>query len=60
MWTFHLTGKSKARRSDRPINLALGSFGDRWSLVLIRGLMFKECTRFTELLGVKNGSRQIC
>ena len=51
-----MTRKSnKARRSDCPINLALESFGDRWSLLVIRDLMFKGCTTFKELLGGGEG-----
>ena len=34
-------GKAK-KRSDCPINYALELFGDKWTLLIIRDLMFKE------------------
>lgn len=41
--------KSRAgRRSSCPISIALDIFGDRWSLLIIRDLMFKGMHNFNE------------
>lgn len=37
-------------RSHCPINYALESFGDKWTLLIIRDLMFKAKTSFNEFL----------
>ncbi|MEH6798471.1 MAG: helix-turn-helix domain-containing protein [Halopseudomonas sabulinigri] len=37
-------------RSPCPINYALESFGDKWTLLIIRDLMFKAKTSFNEFL----------
>lgn len=37
-------------RSGCPINLALEALGDRWSLIIIRDIMFGNRRRFRELL----------
>lgn len=37
-------------RSDCPINYALESFGDKWTLLIIRDLMFNAKQSFGELL----------
>ncbi|HDY98671.1 MAG TPA: transcriptional regulator [Pseudomonas sabulinigri] len=37
-------------RSHCPINYALESFGDKWTLLIIRDLMFKTKTSFNEFL----------
>jgi DNA-binding HxlR family transcriptional regulator len=39
-----------ARRSGCPINLTLETLGDRWSLIVIRDLMFGNRRHFRELL----------
>ena len=39
-----------APRSGRPINLTLEALGDRWSLIVIRDLMFGNRRHFRELL----------
>ena len=39
-----------APRSGCPINLTLEALGDRWSLIVIRGLMFGNRRHFRELL----------
>jgi DNA-binding HxlR family transcriptional regulator len=39
-----------AQRSGCPINLALEVFGDRWSLLIIRDMMFGNRRHFRELL----------
>jgi|SRR5260221_3410711 len=38
------------RRSDCPISFALDIFGDKWSLLIIRDLMFKEKRTYSEFL----------
>ncbi|MEI2695265.1 MAG: helix-turn-helix domain-containing protein [Saprospiraceae bacterium] len=38
------------RKSDCPINFALEIFGDRWTLLIIRDLMFKEKNYYGEFL----------
>lgn len=38
------------RRSDCPISSALDVFGDRWSLLVIRDLLFKGKVRYGEFL----------
>ena len=40
----------KPPRSGCPINLTLETLGDRWSLIVIRDLMFGDRRRFRELL----------
>lgn len=40
-----------APRSGCPINLTLEVLGDRWSLIVIRDIMFGDRRRFRELLG---------
>jgi len=39
-----------ARRSGCPINLAIEVFGDKWSLILLRDMMFGNRSHFRELL----------
>jgi DNA-binding HxlR family transcriptional regulator len=36
------------RRSDCPLSIALEIFGDRWTLLILRDLMFKGLTTFKE------------
>jgi len=43
---------SNARRSGCPINLTLELLGDRWSLIVIRDLMFGNRRHFRELLAL--------
>lgn len=42
---------SESQRSGCPINLTLEALGDRWSLLVIRDLMFGNRRHFRELLG---------
>jgi DNA-binding HxlR family transcriptional regulator len=42
--------KKVKRRSDCPISFALDIFGDRWSLLIIRDLMFKNKKTYGEFL----------
>ena len=43
------------RRSNCPISFALDLFGDRWSLLIIRDLMFKQRTHFKEFSAAGEG-----
>jgi|SRR6185312_874319 len=42
--------KKFKRRSDCPVSFALDIFGDKWSLLIIRDLMFKNKTTYGEFL----------
>jgi DNA-binding HxlR family transcriptional regulator len=42
--------KDMKRRSDCPISYALDVFGDKWSLLIIRDLMFKEKNTYGDFL----------
>lgn len=49
-----MTEQSRAGyRSDCPINIALEAFGDTWSLLIVRDLMFKNRRTFKEFLGAE-------
>ena len=41
---------TKSRRSDCPINFALELLGDKWSLLVIRDLVFAQKCHFRDLL----------
>lgn len=43
------------RRSGCPISIALEIFGDSWSLLIVRDLMFKGLSTFNELAGSGEG-----
>jgi DNA-binding HxlR family transcriptional regulator len=45
--------KRTERRSDCPINFALQTFGDAWSLLVIRDLMFTERQTYGDFLGAE-------
>lgn len=47
--------KRTERRSDCPISFALETFGDTWSLLVIRDLMFKSKTTYTDFLRSEEG-----
>lgn len=47
--------RRKHRRSDCPIHFGLEVFGDPWSLLIIRDLMFKGRTTYTEFLRAEEG-----
>lgn len=47
--------RRKQRRSDCPIHFGLEVFGDPWSLLIIRDLMFKGRTSYTEFLRAEEG-----
>jgi DNA-binding HxlR family transcriptional regulator len=41
------------RRSDCPINFALQAFGDSWSLIILRDLMFTDRRTYGDFLGAE-------
>ena len=43
------------RKSDCPVHFALEVFGDAWALLIIRDLMFKGRTSYTEFLRAEEG-----
>jgi DNA-binding HxlR family transcriptional regulator len=43
-------GTDMKRRSDCPLNVSLEIFGDRWTLLIVRDIMLKGRTHFSELL----------
>jgi DNA-binding HxlR family transcriptional regulator len=47
--------KRTERRSDCPINFALQIFGDAWSLLIIRDLMFTERRTYSDFLNAEEG-----
>src|SRR5688572_24457952 len=47
--------KRTDRRSDCPINFAVQTFGDSWSLIVLRDLMFTDRRTYGELLAAEEG-----
>ena len=47
--------KRTGRRSDCPINYAIQTFGDPWSLLILRDLMFTERRSYTDFLNAEEG-----
>jgi DNA-binding HxlR family transcriptional regulator len=47
--------KQVKRKSDCPINFALEIFGDRWTFLIVRDLMFKGKYFFSEFLQSEEG-----
>src|SRR5712692_7060706 len=47
--------RRRRRKSDCPVHFALEVFGDAWTLLVIRDLMFKNRTTYTELLRAEEG-----
>jgi DNA-binding HxlR family transcriptional regulator len=47
--------RSAQRRSDCPIHFALEAFGDSWTLLIVRDLMFKGRKTYTEFLRAEEG-----
>lgn len=45
----------KPKRSHCPIAFALDVFGDKWSLLVLRDLLFKGKKRYTEFLAAEEG-----
>ena len=48
---YHVDMKRVKRRSNCPISFALDIFGDKWSLLIIRDLMFKGKVYYGDFLG---------
>ena len=46
---------TSGQRSGCPINIALEIFGDRWSLLIVRDLMFKERNTYRDFLEAEEG-----
>jgi DNA-binding HxlR family transcriptional regulator len=47
--------RRRHRKSDCPVHFALEVFGDPWSLLIIRDLMFKDRRTYTEFLRAEEG-----
>ena len=47
--------RRRHRKSDCPVHFALEIFGDAWSLLIIRDLMFKGRTSYTDFLQAEEG-----
>ena len=47
--------RRRHRKSDCPVHFALEVFGDAWTLLIIRDLMFKGRTSYTDFLRAKEG-----
>jgi DNA-binding HxlR family transcriptional regulator len=45
----------RRRRSDCPIHFALDAFGDPWTLLIVRDLMFKRRATYTDFLRAEEG-----
>lgn len=46
---------SRTPRSDCPVSLALDAIGDKWSLLILRDLVFKGKSRYREFLDSAEG-----
>jgi DNA-binding HxlR family transcriptional regulator len=47
--------RRRQRRSDCPVHFALEVFGDAWSLLIVRDLMFKNRRTYTAFLRAEEG-----
>jgi len=47
--------RRRHRRSDCPVHFALETFGDAWTLLVVRDLMFKGRTRYRDFLRAEEG-----
>jgi DNA-binding HxlR family transcriptional regulator len=47
--------RRRQRKSDCPVHFALELFGDPWTLLIIRDLMFKDRRTYTEFLRAEEG-----
>ncbi|MBP7778397.1 MAG: helix-turn-helix transcriptional regulator [Acidobacteria bacterium] len=47
--------RSAGRRSDCPVNVALELLGDRWSLLIVRDLMFRAYRTYGQFLEADEG-----
>lgn len=50
-----VTARPRGRRSACPIDYALGIFGDRWTLLIVRDLLFSGKRHFREFLDSPEG-----
>ena len=50
-----MPAKQSRRRSDCPIGYALDIFGDRWSLLIVRDMLFKQRRRFGQFAEAGEG-----
>lgn len=50
MFQDHMSRNSSSCRSNCPINFVLETFGDKWTLLIVRDLMFKGKQTYGELL----------
>jgi len=50
-----MTCSGKNTRSACPVTFALNMFGDKWSLLIVRDLMFRGRTTYGEFLGAGEG-----
>ncbi len=47
--------RTRRRRSNCPVHFGLETFGDQWSLLIIRDLMFKGRSTYTDFLRAEEG-----
>lgn len=47
--------RRRHRKSDCPVHFALETFGDAWTLLIVRDLMFKGRATYTDLLRAEEG-----
>ena len=47
--------RRRQRKSDCPVHFALEVFGDPWTLLIVRDLMFKDRRTYTEFLRAEEG-----
>ncbi len=47
--------RRRQRRSDCPVHFALEVFGDPWTLLIVRDLMFKDRRTYTDFLRAEEG-----
>src|SRR4030088_1275831 len=47
--------RQRHRKSDCPVHFALEVFGDAWTLLIIRDLMLKGRTKYTDFLRAEEG-----
>jgi DNA-binding HxlR family transcriptional regulator len=50
-----VTARRRKRRSDCPVHFALEVFGDAWTLLIVRDLMFKSRTTYGDFARAEEG-----
>ena len=50
-----MPGKEKKRNTGCPVTFALDTFGDRWSMIIIRDILLKGVKTYSELLKADEG-----